>query len=337
MFEPVFMQLALVASIATGVSLGVMGVYLVMRRVVFLGLVVANAATLGAAVAEIVGWPAQLLSLAAAVAAAVALGGVHSSNRMSAESLMGWAYAAASSVTVLLLSRVAGQQRGHIRTCCSAMSWRSKRPEWPSLTVIALIVVSMQVLFGRRLLLVTFDPEAAMVAGVNTRLWSWILNLAIGVAAAAAVQAIGALSTFALLTLPAMAALLATASVRGMFVASSRPGRHASLARACDVLLPGPAGRTSIRGLAGSRCADCGDDEQRRSWRTAFACVTAPASRGAQAVGQVTDHCASRAWRRQPGRLEQPRPSGLRHHKLKCVNDQQTSDAHQRAGYGHAA
>ena len=47
MFEPVFMRLALIASIATGVSLGVMGVYLVIRRVVFLGLVVANAATLG--------------------------------------------------------------------------------------------------------------------------------------------------------------------------------------------------------------------------------------------------------------------------------------------------
>ena len=31
MFEPVFVRLALIASIATGVSLGVMGVYLVVR------------------------------------------------------------------------------------------------------------------------------------------------------------------------------------------------------------------------------------------------------------------------------------------------------------------
>jgi ABC-type Mn2+/Zn2+ transport system permease subunit len=67
MFEPVFMRLALVASIATGVSLGVMGVYLVMRRVVFLSLVVANAATLGAALAQTVGWAPDSLSLAAAV------------------------------------------------------------------------------------------------------------------------------------------------------------------------------------------------------------------------------------------------------------------------------
>src|SRR5687767_13192001 len=108
MFEPVFMRLALAASIATGVSLGVMGVYLVIRRVVFLGLVVANAATLGAAVAQIVGSTPELTSLTAAVGAAVALGGGESSSRVSAESLMGWAYAAASSATVLVLSWVAG-------------------------------------------------------------------------------------------------------------------------------------------------------------------------------------------------------------------------------------
>ena len=104
MFEPVFMRLALVASIATGVSLGVMGVYLVVRRVVFLGLVVANAATLGAALAQAAGWTPELTSLAAAVGAAVAFGGVETSSRVSAESVMGWAYAAASSATVLVLS-----------------------------------------------------------------------------------------------------------------------------------------------------------------------------------------------------------------------------------------
>jgi hypothetical protein len=45
-----------------------------------------------------------------------------------------------------------------------------------ALAIIALLVVSMQALFGRRFLLVTFDPEAATVAGVNTGRWcgsSW--------------------------------------------------------------------------------------------------------------------------------------------------------------------
>jgi hypothetical protein len=106
-FEP-FVQLALVASVATGVSLGLLGVYLVIRRVVFFGLVLANAVTLGAAVAEVVGWPPEALSLVAGVLAAAALGDVDTSRRVANESLMGWAYTAASASAVLILSQAAG-------------------------------------------------------------------------------------------------------------------------------------------------------------------------------------------------------------------------------------
>jgi zinc transport system permease protein len=246
MFEPVFMRLALAASIATGVSLGVMGVYLVIRRVVFLGLVVANAATLGAAAAQIPGWPPELLALTAAVATAVALGRVEGSTRMAAESLMGWAYAAASSTTVLLLSWMTGGSADTLHFLFGNVL-AVQPTSVVALAIIALGVVLLQLLFGRRFLLVTFDPEAAIVAGVNTRFWSSALNLAMGVAAATAVQAIGALSTFALLTLPAVAALLVTRSVRATFAtAAALSVTVPSLALAISFYLDLPAGPASV-------------------------------------------------------------------------------------------
>jgi zinc transport system permease protein len=250
MFEPIFMRLALVASVATGVSLGVMGVYLVIRRVVFLGLVVASAATLGAALAQALGWVPQILSLPAAVGTAVALGpgegSKHMSARISPESLMGWAYAAVSSAAVLLLSWVPGGSADTLHLLFGNVL-AVETTSVVVLTIIALVVVSLQLLFGRRFLLVTFDPEAATVAGVNTRLWSLTLNLAIGVAGAAAVQAIGALSTFALLTLPAMAALLSTSSVRATFATAAVLSMTLpSLALAGAFYLDLPAGAASV-------------------------------------------------------------------------------------------
>jgi ABC-type Mn2+/Zn2+ transport system permease subunit len=268
-FEPVFMWLALVASIATGVSLGTLGVYLVIRRVILLGLVVANAATLGAALAQAVGWAPDVLSLAAAVAAAVALGRVESSNRLSAESLMGWAYAAGSSATVLLLSWSPGGSADTLHLLFGNVL-AVQATGVVALAIVALLVVSMQLLFGRRFLLVTFDPEAATIAGVNTRLWSFLLDLATGVAAAAAVQAIGALSTFALLTLPAVAALLATSSVRATFVAAAVLSVGVpSLALAASFFLDLPAGPTSVALLAtavpiAALTSGCGAGEWRR-------------------------------------------------------------------------
>ena len=250
MFEPVFMRLALVASIATGLSLGVMGVYLVIRRVVFLGLVVANAATLGAALGQAVGWTPELTSLAAALGAAVALGEVQTSSRMSAESLMGWAYAAVSSATVLVLSWVAGGSTDTFHLLFGNVL-AVQLTDVVGLTIIAVVIGLVQVLFARRFLLVTFDPEAARVAGVNTRLWSLALNLAIGVAAATAVNAIGALSTFALLTLPALTALLATASVRAHVRHGNCLGRRPALSRACVC----PSTSICRQGRRPSRCS----------------------------------------------------------------------------------
>lgn len=92
------------------------------------------------------------------------------------------------------------------------------------LVTVALGIGLAHLLFSQRFLLVTFDAEAAQVAGVNARLWSLGLNLVVGAAAAAAVHEIGALLTFALLTLPAMAALLVTTSIRATFMTAAALG-----------------------------------------------------------------------------------------------------------------
>ena len=109
----------------------------------------------------------------------------------------------------------------------------------------------LHVLFSRRFLLVTFDPEAAGVAGVSTGLWSLVLNLSIGVAAAAAVHEIGALLTFALLTLPAMAALLVTTSMRATFVMAAALGAVLGCAGlAASFYFDLPAGPAAVALLA---------------------------------------------------------------------------------------
>jgi ABC-type Mn2+/Zn2+ transport system permease subunit len=250
MFEPIFMQMALLASVATGMSLGVLGVYLTIRRVVFFGLVLANAATLGAAVAEAIGWPQVSISIIAGIVAAAGLGEVGSSRRVSDESLMGWAYAAAAAATVLILSQAAG---GNVDTLHLLFGnvLAIQTSHAIALMIEAAVVVVLHALFWRRFLLVTFDAEAAKVAGVKTRWWALAINLLIGAVAAGAVHEIGALSTFALLTLPAMAALLITSSVQATFIVAAALGVVVpSLALVASFYLDLPAGPACAAFLA---------------------------------------------------------------------------------------
>ena len=223
MFEAAFMRLALVASIAASVPLSVIGVYLIIRRMVFLGLVLANAATVGAAVALVFGWPPEISAVIAALITALSLGALPSPHRVPGESITAWAYAAAASATVLILAGATAADADTLHLLYGNVLAVSPS-HTTGLVVVALVIGIVHVLFGSRFLLVTFDPEAAQVAGVNTRLWSICLNLSIGVAAAATVHEIGALLTFSLLTLAPMASLLITRRIHTTFVVSAAIG-----------------------------------------------------------------------------------------------------------------
>jgi zinc transport system permease protein len=252
MFEPVFMRLALVAAVSSGAALGIMGVYLVTRRVVFLGLVLANAATVGGAVAQLVGWTPEIAGAGTALMTAVLLGVAPTPQRVPNESVMGWAYAAASAATVLVLARASAADADTMHLLFGNLLAVTAGHAF-SLAAMAVAMVVAHITFMRRFLLATFDAEAAQVAGVNVRGWSLLLNLLVGAGAAMAVHHIGALLTFALLTLPAMAALLLTTSVRAAFAAAAVLG---TLLAFCGLALSFcfdlPAGPATVALLAAS-------------------------------------------------------------------------------------
>jgi ABC-type Mn2+/Zn2+ transport system permease subunit len=252
MFEPVFMRLALVAAVSSGAALGIMGVYLVTRRVVFLGLVLANAATVGGAVAHLVGWTPEIVGAATALVTAILVGVAPTSQRVPNESVMGWIYAAASSATVLVLSRAAAADADTMHMLFGNLLAVSPSHA-AALALLALTTTAVHVAFGRRFLLAIFDPEAAQVAGVRVRGWALLLNLLVGAAAALAVHHIGALLTFSLLTLPAMAALLLTTSVRGAFATAAALGTTLAFGGlAASFYLDLPAGPATVALLSAS-------------------------------------------------------------------------------------
>jgi ABC-type Mn2+/Zn2+ transport system permease subunit len=233
-------------------ALSIVGVYLTIRRMAFMGLVLASASTVGAAAAQLIGWSGNseaIMAVVAAVATSIVLGAMPPPRRISAESITGWAYAAASSVTVLILAGTAAGDTDTLHLLYGnvlAVSSSHAR----GLAIMAFVVVAVQWLFGGRFLLVTFDPEAAHVAGVRPQAWSLGLNLLIGVTVAMAVHEVGTLLTFALLTLAPTTALLLTRSIRATFVMSSAIGILApsgGLVAAFRLdLPPGPASVTIL-------------------------------------------------------------------------------------------
>ncbi len=219
-FQLEFMRLAAVAGLAAALALSLMGVYVVLKRVVFVGLTLANLATLGAAAALAVGLPVEAAAIAAALAGAAALALVATPRVIPAESLIGWGFAAASALTVLVLARSATADAEAMRLLFGNVL-AITTGEAVLMVAVAAAVLLLNVLFARRFVLVVFDPEAARAAGINTTLWTLVLYLTMGGATAAAVHETGALLAFALLVLPAMVALLVTRRLMSAFLSSA--------------------------------------------------------------------------------------------------------------------
>jgi ABC-type Mn2+/Zn2+ transport system permease subunit len=220
MFELEFMRLAAVAGVAAALTLSMLGVYVVLKRVVFVGLALANLATLGAALALVLHWPVELTAIAASLIGAAALALLASPRRVPPESLIGWVYAASAAAAVILLTRSAGADNDAMRLLFGNVL-AVTRGEVLLLLGVAAVVVLLHLVFAKRFVLVVFDPDAARAAGIAATAWTLLLYLTIGGATAAAVHETGGLLAFALITLPAMAALLVTRGIRAAFVTAA--------------------------------------------------------------------------------------------------------------------
>jgi zinc transport system permease protein len=222
----------LAAAAIAGALCGFLGVYVVLRRTVFVSAALTQLSTLGLVAAlvaeealgvEVESAAVQLaVATAFSVAGALVLGSL-STRRIPAEAGVGIGYAAAGALVVLGSARLvhaAHDLGGMVFGNAVAVS----RAELGVLAAVAAGCALSHGLFEKRLVFVSFDRETAEAMGVSPRPWDALLFLTLGLAIPASARALGALPVFAFLTVPASAALLAGAGLRASFAAATAIG-----------------------------------------------------------------------------------------------------------------
>jgi len=225
-------QSPLVASVISGALLGFLGVYVVLRRTVFVSAALTQLSTLGLVLAllleERIHIEAEhagvqlVVAMAFSVAGALLLGAVRS-RRLPAEAAVGGAWVAASALVVLGASRLV-----HAAHDLGGMVFGNAvavpASDLVVLAAVAVFCLLAHALFRKELAFSSFDPETARALGVNVPLWDGVLFLTLGLSIPVTARALGALPVFAFLTLPAAAALLARAGFRAAFLVAAAIG-----------------------------------------------------------------------------------------------------------------
>ena len=219
LLEQTFFQHALAAGTLVAISCSLVGVYVLLKRIVFLGIALAQIASAGVALALLLGWDPLLTALAASLAGAVGFSQIRWRGRAPIEGVLGISYVLAAALgTVFIAKNPVGEARALTVLFGNILS--VPRHELVALALVTAAVTLVHLQFRKEFVFVSFDFETAAAHGVRARLWNLLLYLTLGVAIAFAIRSSGVLVTFALLVVPSMGARLLTASVGGMIAAA---------------------------------------------------------------------------------------------------------------------
>lgn len=201
-----FMQMALLASLIAGQLAAYLGVYILLKRIAFVGIALAQLATLGVAFGQFFGLPHTACALAFSLGGA-AFFTTLPQRALPRESLVGVAYAAAAAFAALL---VAKNPLGEMDVLALIFGniLGVTAPQVLILAAVAMTVLAIHGFFYKEFLFTAFDPEMAETMGYRVWRWELLFSVLLGVAFAVTVSAAGVLVIFAYLVIPATGALL---------------------------------------------------------------------------------------------------------------------------------
>lgn len=229
MFDVVFLfRDALYGALVIALACSVLGVYVVLRRIVFVGAALAELSSAGIALALWLGgmgWALGIathpvaLSLVVTLAGAAFFGlGGGGRHRLPQDATIGVVYAVAAALGILLISKARTGEAHDIFLQGNILG--ITRHDTLVLLGVSVPVLLAHLVFYKEFLFVSFDRETARTLGYNVRVWNLLLYVTLGLVIAFAMQFAGVMLVFDFLVLPAVTGLLVARSMAGTFAVS---------------------------------------------------------------------------------------------------------------------
>ena len=197
-----FMLRALVAGVLVAVSCAVIGTFVVLRGLAFIGDALAHGVLPGIAAAILLGLPGMI---GAAVGAVVMIGGVTlvtNRSRLSSDTAIGLLFVAMLALGVVMVSASDAFQ-GDLMAILFGQILGTGTEQLIVMVIATVVVVVIAIVASRPFLLLSFDPEQADVAGFPSSRYHALMMLLVALTVVVAFQTVGTLLVFGMLLAPA--------------------------------------------------------------------------------------------------------------------------------------
>lgn len=213
-----FMQTGLLAAVLIGVACAVLGVYVVLRSMAFIGDALAHTVLPGLVAAYLLGLNLLGGAVLAGIATSLGIGWLSRREVLREDTAIGVIFTGMFALGILLMS-TANSFRDF-----SAMLFGNilgiTRADVALIAGLAALVLAALFFFHKELELTSYDPIHARVMGLKADLVRYGLLILLALTVVAGIQAVGVVLISALLITPAAAASLVTNSLPKMMVIS---------------------------------------------------------------------------------------------------------------------
>ena len=212
-FEYDFLTNAFIASILSGITCGIVGSYIVTRRIVFLSSGITHASFGGLGIALYAGIDPLLGALSFASVSSVGIEFASRRGGIREDSVVGIIWSMGMAIGALFMSL----RPGYATDLTSYLFGNILlvTPEnivWLSILTVVLIIGS--VVWLRRLMYITFDEEYAKSQGINTSLVAYIMAVVIAISIVLSIKVMGIILLLSLITIPTVIANTVTKNFR---------------------------------------------------------------------------------------------------------------------------
>ena len=212
-----FMQRALVAGALIGALCAVIGVYVVLRGLSFIGAGIAHASFGGVALGFLLGVDPVLTAIAFCLLTAWGIGAVARRGQVKEDTAVGIFFASTMALGILLIGLMEGYNVDLFGYLFGSILAVTPQDLGITLGLGALILLVVGLLF-KELVFITFDPEMAEVVGLPAGPLYFLLLSLIALTVVLSIKVVGIVLVSALIVTPAAAAYQLTEDFRRMML-----------------------------------------------------------------------------------------------------------------------
>jgi ABC-type Mn2+/Zn2+ transport system permease subunit len=205
LFSLAFMQRAFVTAILIGTVTALIGSYVVLRGLAFIGASIAHASFGGVVLGLLLGWNPVITAIIFSVGTGLGIAAISESRRIKEDTAIGIFFAATMALGIFLIGFLHDYVLSIFNFLFGDILAVTPQDLWLTLA-LTLGVLGTVLLLYKEFLLITFDPEVARAQGFPVRLLHAIFIVLIALTVVVSLKVVGIILVSALLVIPAATA-----------------------------------------------------------------------------------------------------------------------------------